>query len=120
MVLLSSGLLLGGLLPRQLLGLLKISLLQKELLLTLGQLALDVLQFLVGVAKPGLRLSNALLEICFCFVHHGHPGSYLVLAGAVERLELLEVSTHGLKEPLFLGAAATSARLVNMKVRYID
>ena len=31
----------------------------------------------------------------------------------MKRMELPEVGTHGLEEPLFLGTAATGARLVN-------
>ena len=73
-----SGLVLGGLFLRRLLGFLDISLLQDKLLFALSQQILGNLQFLVGLAELGLRLSDAPLEIHLRLVHRRHPGFCLV------------------------------------------
>ena len=104
---------LGGLLLRQFLGLLDVGLLHDELQFALSQHVLGGLQVLVGLAEPSLHLGDALPKVRLRLVHHRHPGLGLVQASAVKRLELLEVGAHGLEEPLFLGTAATGARLVN-------
>lgn len=113
LVLVSGGLVLGGLFPRHLLGFLDVSLFQAELLSALSQQILAHFQFIVGLAEPGLRLSDALLEVHLRFFHHRHPGLHLLQAGTVKCLELLEVDAHGLKELLLLGTAAIGARFVN-------
>ena len=69
---------LGGLFLRRLLGLLEVSLLQKELSLALIQLILDGPQFLSGLAEPDLRLGDALLKIRLRLVRCRHPGLRLV------------------------------------------
>ena len=68
---------------------------------------------MLGLGELDLHLRNTLLEVCFCLVHGRHPGVHLILAGMVERLELLEIGTHGLEELVFLGATAAGARFIN-------
>ena len=54
MLLMPSGLVLGGLRPRLVLGLLDVVLLHDKLQLALGQQVLGNLQLLMGLAKPSL------------------------------------------------------------------
>ena len=63
LVLAPSGLVLGGLLSRCLLGLLDICLLHDKLQLALGQQILSGLQFLIGLAEPSPCLGDAPLEV---------------------------------------------------------
>ena len=106
-------LVLGGLFLHHLLGLLDVSLLQDELPLVLGQLVLGSLQSFLSLTEPGLRLSDALLQIYLRLVHLRHPGGHLVQAGTVVRLEFLKVGTHGLEKLLLLGTAVAGARFVD-------
>ena len=77
-MLVPGGLVLGGLFLRHLLGLLDISLLQDELPFALSQLTLGSLQFFLSLAEPGLRLSDALLNIRLRLVRCHHPGFRIV------------------------------------------
>ena len=73
LVLVPSGLVLGGLFLRRLLGFFDIGLQQDKLLSALGQQILGILQFLVGLAEPGLRLGNAPRKVRLRLVHRRHP-----------------------------------------------
>lgn len=93
--------------------LVEIGLLQKELPLALAQLDLGGPQIFPSLVKPGFHLGDMLLEVHPGLVHNCHPGVHLLLASPMESLELVEVSAHGLKELVLLGATAADARFVN-------
>ena len=84
-----------------------------ELDIALGQFLLKGPLLLASLAEPGLRLSNARLEIHLRLVHCCHPGLNLVQTDTVERLEFLEVGPHSAKKLLFWRTVTANARLTD-------
>ena len=79
----------------------------------LGQFLLKGPLLLASLVEPGLRLSNARLEIHLRLVHRCRPGLNLVQTDTVERLEFSEVGPHSAKKLLFWRTITANARLIN-------